>query len=182
MDPRRAPQRVRRAHLVDERPNGRRGAGPAKMTVRRPVGPSPSEPLPMPTDHRLGLHDDQGRTPVPPGVSEEQPKQSISRTEWRTPDRALEHRQLFDGGLGSPARPRGVRSRSVRRNGARRECRRHERSCAPIDQRINQSLTIRFWRMTGGSNSVRAVHCTPVEIHASMGGRKNEARRADSQS
>ena len=52
----------------------------------------------MPTDHRLGLHDDQGRTPVPPGVSEQQPKQSISRTEWRTLDRAFEHRQLLTEG------------------------------------------------------------------------------------
>ena len=52
----------------------------------------------MPTDHRLGLHDDQGRTPVSPRVREQHPKQSISRTEWRTLDRALEHRQLLSEG------------------------------------------------------------------------------------
>ena len=52
----------------------------------------------MPTDHRLGLHDDQGRTPVSPGVSEQHPKQSISRTERWTLDRALEHRQLLTEG------------------------------------------------------------------------------------
>jgi hypothetical protein len=49
----------------------------------------------MPTDHRLRLHDDQGRPPAPPGVSEQHPKQSISRAEWRTLDRALEHRHLL---------------------------------------------------------------------------------------
>ena len=42
-----------------------------------------------------GLHDDQGRAPVPPGMSEQHPKQSISRTEWQMLDRALEHRQLL---------------------------------------------------------------------------------------
>ena len=144
MDPRRAPQRVRRAHPVDERPNGRRGAGPARTTVRRAVRPSASEPLPMPTDHRLGLHDDQGRTPVPPGVSEQHPKQSISRTEWRTLDRALEHRQLLTEGQ-VLKRDRVVSAADQREGTEHDEKRgRHERSCAAIDQRINQSLTIRI--------------------------------------
>ena len=143
MDPGRAPQRVGRAHLVDERPNGRRGAGPARTTVPRAVRPSASESLPMPTDHRLGLHNDQGRTPVPPGVSELHPKQSISRTEWRTLDRALEHRQLLTEGQ-VLKRDRAV-SATDQRQGTEYDKKRgqHERSCAAIDQRINQSLTIR---------------------------------------
>src|SRR5712691_7543733 len=143
MNPRRAPQRVRRAHLVDERPNGRGGAGPARTTMRRAVRPSASEPLPKPTDHRLGLHHDQGRTPAPPGLSEQYPKQSISWTEWRTLDRTLEHRQLLTEGQ-VLKRDRAV-SAADQREGTQHDEKRgqHERSCAAIDQRINQSLTIR---------------------------------------
>jgi hypothetical protein len=97
----------------------------------------------MPTDHRLGLHDDQGRTPVSPGVSEQHPKQSISRTERWTPDRALEHRQLLTEGQ-VLKRDRAV-SATDQRQGTEHDKKRgrHERSCAAIDQRINQSLTIR---------------------------------------
>jgi hypothetical protein len=98
----------------------------------------------MLTDHRLGLHDDQGRTPVPPGVNEQHPKQSISRTEWRTLDRALEHRQLLTEGQ-VLKRDRAV-SAADQREGTERDEKRgqHERSCAAIDQRINQSLTNRI--------------------------------------
>ena len=151
MDPRRAPQRVRRAHLVDECPNGGRGAAPARATGRRAVGPSASEPLPMPTDDRLGLHDDQGRTPVSPGMSEQHPKQSISRTEWRTLDRALEHRQLLTEGQ-VLKRDRAV-SAADQCEGTEQDKKRggHERSCAAIDQKINQSRRFGFWRMTGAT-------------------------------
>jgi len=97
----------------------------------------------MPTDHRFGLHDDQGRTPVSPGVSEQHPKQSISRTERWTLDRALEHRQLLTEGQ-VLKRNRAV-SATDQRQGTEHDKKRgrHERSCAAIDQRINQSLTIR---------------------------------------
>src|SRR5258708_4315040 len=42
----------------------------------------------MPTHDRVGLHDDQSRSPFPPRLGEQNPKQSIARTEVRTPDRA----------------------------------------------------------------------------------------------
>ena len=94
----------------------------------------------MPTDHRLGLHDDQGGTPAPPGVSEQHPKQSISRTEWRTLDRALEDRQLLTEG--QVLKRDGAVSADQREGTEQDEKRRqHERSCATIDRRINQSLT-----------------------------------------
>ena len=98
----------------------------------------------MPTDHRRGLHDDQGRTPVPPGVSEQHPKESISRTEWRTLNRALEHRQLLTQGQ-VLKRDRAV-SAADQCEGTEHDEKRgwHGRSCAAIDQRINQSLTIRI--------------------------------------
>ena len=98
----------------------------------------------MPTDHRLGSDDDQGRTPVSPGVSEQHPKQSISRTEWRTLDRALEHRQLLTEGQ-VLKRDRAV-SAADQREGTEQDKERgqHERSCAAIDQRINQSRRFVF--------------------------------------
>jgi len=87
------------APLVDECPNGRRGA-PAGQDDRASseVGPWASGPMPMQTDHHLGVYDDQGRTPVSPGVSKQRPKQSTSPTERWTLDRAFEHRQLLTEG------------------------------------------------------------------------------------
>jgi hypothetical protein len=49
----------------------------------------------MPTHDRLGLHNDQGRSPILPRLGEEDPKQSVARTEVRTPDRASENPQLL---------------------------------------------------------------------------------------
>ena len=49
----------------------------------------------MPAHDGVRPHDDQGRAPIPPGVGEQHPKQSISRAEWGPRDRALEHRQLL---------------------------------------------------------------------------------------
>ena len=49
----------------------------------------------MPTHDRVGLHDDQGRSPIPPRLGEQDPKQSIARTKVRTPDRASENPQLL---------------------------------------------------------------------------------------
>ena len=113
----------------------------------------------MPTDHRLGLHDDQGRTPVSPGVSEQHPKQSISRTERRTRDRALEHRQLLTEGQ-ILKRDRAV-SATDQRQGTEHDKKRgrHERSCAAIDQRINQSLTI--WILANDTVTTRGLASRP---------------------
>jgi hypothetical protein len=49
----------------------------------------------MPTHDRVGLHDDQGRSPIRPRLGEQDPKQSIACAELRTPDRAPENRQLL---------------------------------------------------------------------------------------
>ncbi len=42
----------------------------------------------MPAHDRVRLHDDQGRAPISPRLGEPHPKQSISRAELRTLDRA----------------------------------------------------------------------------------------------
>ena len=39
------------------------------------------------------VHDDQGRSPILPGLGEQDPKQSIARAEVRTPDRAPENKR-----------------------------------------------------------------------------------------
>jgi len=49
----------------------------------------------MPSHNRVRLHDDQGRAPISPRLSEQHPKASISRAELRTPDRAPEDGQLL---------------------------------------------------------------------------------------
>jgi hypothetical protein len=55
----------------------------------------PAEPLPVPSDHGIGLHDDQGGAPVPPTLGEEDPKQSVRRAELRTFHRSRQHGQLL---------------------------------------------------------------------------------------
>jgi hypothetical protein len=103
------------------------------------------------------MHDDQGRMPPPPDESEQYPKQSISRTESRTLDRALEHRQLLTEGH-VLKRDRAV-STADQREGTEHDEKRgqHERSCAAIDQRINQSLTIRVLANDRFAKNVRQV-------------------------
>jgi hypothetical protein len=49
----------------------------------------------MPAYDGVRLHDDQRRAPVPPGMGEQHPKQSISMAEWRPQDRAPEYHQLL---------------------------------------------------------------------------------------
>jgi hypothetical protein len=55
----------------------------------------PAEPLAVPSDHGIGLHDDQGGAPVPPTLGEEDPKQSVRRAELRTFHCSPQHGQLL---------------------------------------------------------------------------------------
>ena len=92
MHPRRSPEWIGRAHLVDEHPNVRVRAGVARTGVRGALRLPASEPLPMPAHDSVRLHDGQGRAPVPPGVGEQPPKESISL-----------------GGVGDAAVPAGLK-------------------------------------------------------------------------
>jgi hypothetical protein len=49
----------------------------------------------MPTHDRVGLHDDQGCSPIPARLGEQHPKQAISRAEVRTPDGARQRGHLL---------------------------------------------------------------------------------------
>jgi hypothetical protein len=96
----------------------------------------------MPTHDSVGLHDDQGRSPILPRLGEQDPKHSIARAEVRTLDRALEDCQLLtqrhvlerDGSVFTTEQPE--RSKQNEKRGQ------HALSCRPIDLRINR----RGWR------------------------------------
>jgi hypothetical protein len=49
----------------------------------------------MPPQHRLGLHDHQGRTPLAPSLGEEDPEESVSPAELWALDRSGQRRQLL---------------------------------------------------------------------------------------
>src|SRR5438094_9219586 len=78
MDPGCAPEGIRRHHLVDECPN-RRGPRAAGMFLPRPLRPATSQPLAMPAHDRVWLDDEQGAAPLPPGLGEHDPKESVTR-------------------------------------------------------------------------------------------------------
>src|SRR5713226_4369757 len=100
----------------------------------------------MPAHDSVGLHDDQGRSPIPPRLGEQNPKQSIACAVLRTPDRAPENRQLLtqrhvlerDGSVSITEQPE--RSKQHDKRGQ------HALSGRPIDLRINR----RGWRSSSG--------------------------------
>ena len=96
----------------------------------------------MPTHDSVGLHDDQGRSPILPRLGEQDPKQSIACAELRTPDRAPENRQLLtqrhvlerDGSVSTTEQPECSKENDKRGQ--------HALSCRPIDLRLKR----RGWR------------------------------------
>ena len=93
----------------------------------------------MPTHDRVGVHDDQGCAPLPPGVGQQHPKQSIAVAEWGTLHRALEHRQLLTQ-CQILERDRPVSLQHQRERSKRDDERsQHEPSCPAIGHRINRS-------------------------------------------
>ena len=62
----------------------------------------------MPPHHGVGLDEHERRAPLPPRLGEEDPKQSVSRAELRTLDRArqrgqlLTEREILERPLGCP--------------------------------------------------------------------------------
>src|SRR5437867_396274 len=89
----------------------------------------------MPPHDRVGLHDDQGRSPILPRLGEQHPKQSISAVEEGTRGVTFEHRQLLterqvlerDGSVSTTEQP----ERSKQTN----KLSQHALSCRSIDLR-----------------------------------------------
>jgi len=93
----------------------------------------------MPTHDGVRVHDNQGCAPIPPGVGEQHPKQSISVAELGTPHGAFEHGQLLtkcqilEGDCSVPTTDQRERAK---RDDERSQ---HELSCPAITQRINRA-------------------------------------------
>jgi hypothetical protein len=102
----------------------------------------------MPTDDRVGVHDEQGGAPLSPDVGQQQPKQPIAGTEWGTLHRALEQCQLLTQRQilerDCSVSPTAQRERSKRDD----ERSQHGPSCPAIDRRINRVRQTSFWRRT----------------------------------
>jgi hypothetical protein len=116
----------------------------------------------MLTHDRVGLHDDQGRSPIPPHLGEQGTKQAIARAELRTSDCALENGQLLtqrnvlerDGSVSTAEQPE--RSKQHHKRGQ------HSLSCRPIDLRIKRRVGVQV-----------------LATHNSGGGRRRVTRAAD---
>ena len=138
MDARRSPQRIRRSHLVHKGANGRIGPGTAGADPLRAVRPSPTEPLAMPPEHRLRLHDHQGGAPLPPRGGEQDPKQAIRWAALRAlagtcqDGQLLTKRQVLKGDRSVSAAHQADRSEE---NDKRRQ---HALSCRVFGDRINR--------------------------------------------
>ena len=90
-----SPQRVRRRHVTDEHADLLIYRWPAARSAFRTSGPSPAEPVAMPPDNGVRLHDDQRRAPVLPDSRQGNPKQSIATFEARVVRGTFHRRQLL---------------------------------------------------------------------------------------
>jgi hypothetical protein len=100
VDSRRAPQRIRDAHLRHQRRNGLVSPGGPVVTVGN-VPSTSAQPLAMPAHDGVWLDDDQCPAPVPPYVGEEDPEGSIARPQLWTFDGALQGRERRQHGRSS---------------------------------------------------------------------------------
>ena len=92
----RSPERVRLAHLANQRPEVRCKRRPTDAAGSRRPAPIGSERAPMPTDDSSGRHDLYGAPPVRPDAREQHPDQPIDRTKaWPFRSGALEHGELM---------------------------------------------------------------------------------------
>ena len=112
------------------------------------VGFNGAEAIGDANDDRVGLHDDQGRSPIRPRLGDQDPKQSIACAELRPPDRAPENRQLLTQRDVLEGRRRCVHYRVARTFAATRRARPAWLSCRPIELRIN-------WRGSRSSSGDR---------------------------
>ena len=94
---RRAPQGVRGRHLVNEGADLRVKWWTAILSVMRASRPPAAQPVAMPPDDRVRLHDNQRRPPVSPSSRESRPKESVARPEAAS-RRSVEGRQLLPQG------------------------------------------------------------------------------------
>jgi hypothetical protein len=90
-----APQRVRRRHVTDEHADLLIYTWPAARSAVRSSGPSAAEPIAMPPDNGVRLHNHQRRAPVLPDPRQSDPKQSIATFEAGAVRGTFHRRQLL---------------------------------------------------------------------------------------
>jgi len=91
MDARCSPKRVVADHLANQFASLDRYAGATATTKNRFPSPKPAEALSVPTDDRLRLDHDQGRTPTPPSGCQTCPEEPIRSGQLRSLHRAFEN-------------------------------------------------------------------------------------------
>jgi hypothetical protein len=95
VDARSTPERIFPAHLADQITDFSRNAWPSDSAVTDFPSPEKSKALPVPSDHGLRLHDDEGRPPVGPELAQPRPKKPVGRSQFRLLDRSLQNTELM---------------------------------------------------------------------------------------
>src|SRR4051812_47527310 len=72
-----APTRILVAHAADQIANFARDHRAARLTPPDLPRPEKAKRLALPTNHCLGLHDDQRRAPIRPGAGEPNPQEPV---------------------------------------------------------------------------------------------------------
>jgi len=97
VNPRGTPERIRGRDAANQRPN-RKVEARAARSSRGPAAPEPPEALTMPTNDRLGPHEDQGLSPLGPQAAKDDPEQAIGRLQPGATGRAGQNTQLVTQG------------------------------------------------------------------------------------
>ncbi len=95
---RRTPQRIRRGYLDDQSPQLRIQRWASGTVAAGATRPPSAEPLAMPADDGLGLHEDEGRPPAPPRAGQQDPEHPVTRTKPMLRNAALQRSQLVAQG------------------------------------------------------------------------------------
>ena len=98
MDAGRAPQRVGAGHLPDQGSNLKASLGSTTGLLPGNPGPKETEASPMPGDDGLGFYHDQRTAPILPGLTEQNPKETIGLSQSWSRAVPLEHDELLAEG------------------------------------------------------------------------------------
>jgi hypothetical protein len=94
VNPRRSPEWILAADLVNQGADLRRDCGPTRAAVTRLPGPEETKGSTVPCDHGLRPDDDQRRAPIRPNARQSSPEESIRRRHLGSLHGALENSEL----------------------------------------------------------------------------------------
>ncbi len=98
LDPRHAPRAVFLRHPTDQRDDLWLDTRPAALIEPRLPTPEQLEPLSMPSDHRVRIHDGQARAPAVPDTGQQHLKHSVRSPELRALVATLKDSELLPEG------------------------------------------------------------------------------------